>query len=179
MAEGRELGFVQFSRTSRPMVSMVEKSRAHRTINDAPLPKVKWYLSHICFLHPFQFPFTSFVFPTACLKFSKLFSACWNFSSTFPFLQKYQKYFLSFKIFLENILNIIFEQNLAEHPWSSSIWLLELNSQRGTAAGPPGGRPNPQVSRTLVAIVQAPLAPTVTWPLWPASLRVPSLILFK
>jgi len=87
------------------------------------LPKVNWYLSHICFVHVSNFLCTSFDFFTACLKFSrkKLFSACWNFSSTFPFLQKYQKYFLSFKIFLENILNIIFEQNLAEHPWSSSI----------------------------------------------------------
>jgi len=40
-------------------------------------------------------------FSTACLKFSKLFSACWNFSSIFPFLQKDQKYFLSFKILWE------------------------------------------------------------------------------
>jgi len=40
-------------------------------------------------------------FSTACLKFSKLFSACWNFSSIFPFLQKDKKYFLSFKILWE------------------------------------------------------------------------------
>jgi len=40
-------------------------------------------------------------FSTACLKFSKLFSTCWNFASTFPFLQKDQKYFLIFKILWE------------------------------------------------------------------------------
>ena len=38
---------------------------------------------------PFQISFTTFVFPTACLKFAKLFSACWNFSSTFSCLQKF------------------------------------------------------------------------------------------
>jgi len=54
VAEGRKFGLVQFSRTSRPVVSMVEKSRARRTINDAPLPKVNWYLSHICFLRLFN-----------------------------------------------------------------------------------------------------------------------------
>ena len=33
--------------TSRRMVRTLEKSRACRTLNDAPLPKVNWYLSHI------------------------------------------------------------------------------------------------------------------------------------
>ena len=44
---GQEFGLVQFSRTSRRMVITMEKSRARRTLNDAPLPKVNWYLSHI------------------------------------------------------------------------------------------------------------------------------------
>ena len=56
--------------------SSSEKSRARRTINDAPLPKVNWYLSHIFFFHFSNFLCTSFDFSTACLKFPELFSAC-------------------------------------------------------------------------------------------------------
>jgi len=91
------------------------KSRARQTLNDAPLPKVNWYLSHICF-PLFNILFAPYLFfSTACLKFSKLFSACWNFSSTFFLKQKYQKHFSEFRNLLENEFEHLFEQTLAEH----------------------------------------------------------------
>ena len=52
----------------------------------------------LCLFHPFFNIFFApyLFFSTACLKFSKLFSACWNFSSTFFLKQKYQKHFSKF-----------------------------------------------------------------------------------
>ena len=44
---------------------------------------------------------------------------------------------------LENNFNIFSSKFRLSTPWSSSIWLLELNGQRGAPADPPGGRPNP------------------------------------
>jgi len=99
------------------MVRTPEKSLARRTLNDAPLPKVNWYLSHIFFLRFFKISLLPHLFSsTACLKFSNLFPACWNFSSNFFLFTKYQKYFLSFKILLEkNYLDIFSSKLLAVH----------------------------------------------------------------
>ena len=147
MAEGREFGLVHFSRTSRPMVRTMEKSRARRTINDAPLPKVNWYLPHICF-PLFKIFFAPYLFfSTACLKFSKLFSACWNFSSTFFLKQKYQNIFLSFEIFWKMNLNIFSSKLWPCTKFSKYLTVKEMPGQRGDPAGPPWGRPTPQVSR--------------------------------
>ena len=64
---------------------------------------------------------------------------------------------------LENNFNIFLSKFRLSTPWSSSIWLLEHNGYLGSAD-------------PLVAVVRAPLAPKVTWPLWSGSLRVPSLV---
>ena len=144
MAEGREFGLVQFSRTSRPMARTMEKSRARRTINDAPLPKVNWYLSHIFFLCFFKiFLLPHLFFPTAYLKFSKSFFACWNFSSTFSFLQKYQKYFLSFKSFGKNNLDIFSSKILVEHPMVIFHMTVGVQRPKGSSSGPNKGSAEP------------------------------------
>ena len=58
-----------------------------RALAKGKLEFISYFLSS-----PFQiFLCTSFEFPTACLKVSNSFPACWNFYSNFPFLQKYQK----------------------------------------------------------------------------------------
>ena len=144
MAEGREFGLVQLSRTSRQMVRTTEKSHARQTLNNAPSPKVNWYLSHICFLRFSTFFFAPYLFfSTACLKFSKLFSACCNFSSTFFLKQKYQKYFLSFKIPWKIIWTFFRENFWPCTIFSKFITVEEAPGQRGAPGGPPWGRPTP------------------------------------
>ena len=55
------------------------------TLNDVPLPKVNWYLSHICFTPPFSISFTSFIFSTACLNFWNCFLYAAIFLALFLF----------------------------------------------------------------------------------------------
>ena len=102
---------------------------------------------------------TLFFFSTACLKFSKLFSACWNFSSIFPFLKKDQKKFWVLKSFGKNNLDI----------FSSKLWPCTIFSKLGTVEespgqrGAPGGPPRSVGPRANGS--WAPPSPTASWPL--------------
>ena len=150
MAEGQEFSFVQFSRMSRPMVRTMEKSRAHRTLNDVPLPKVNWYLSHIFFLRFFK------IFLLPHLFFSSLhvrnFQICFLhagiFLATFFFLQKNTKN--SFWVF--NPLGKIIWTSFRANFWpcttfSKNLTVEEAPGRRGALGSPPWGRPTPQVDR--------------------------------
>jgi len=100
VAEGREYGFVQFSRTSRTLVNNSEEGSCTSDSKRRILAIGKWYLPHIYF-PPFGFStFLNFLHCMILKKAQKYFYACWNFSCTFPFLQKkYQKYFRVSKSF--------------------------------------------------------------------------------
>ena len=139
MAEGREFGHVQFSRTSRPMARTMEKSRARRTINDAPLPKVNWYLSHICFFH-----FSTFSLHLIC--FSPL--HVWNFQNCFL----HAGIFLAFLSFYKKTKNIFWVlKSFGKIIWTSfraNFWPCTIFSKNLTVEeapgrrGVPGGRPH-------------------------------------
>ena len=148
MAEGREFGLVQFSRTSRRMVRMMEKSHARRTINDAPLPKVNWYLSHICFLRFSIFSLHLICFsPLHVWNFQNCFLHAGIFLAFFPFYKKTKNIFWVLKSFGKNILDIFSSKLLVVHHISKihnrwgSIW------PKGAPGGPPWGQPTPQVGR--------------------------------
>jgi hypothetical protein len=87
----------------------------------------------------FSISFTTFVFPTTCLKFSKLFSACWNYSSTFSFLQKIPKIFFEFQNPLEKNLNIFSSKILAEHPMVIFHMTVGAQQPKGSSSGPTRG----------------------------------------
>ena len=148
MAEGREFGLVQFSRTSRRMVRMMVKSRAHQTLNDAPLPKVNWYLSHICFLRFSTFSLHLICFsPLHVWNFQNCFLHAGIFLPLFPFYKKTKNIFWVLKSFGKNNLNIFSSKLLAVHHISKvhnhwgSIW--PKGGTRGPTLGPADlwGRP--------------------------------------
>ena len=129
MAEGREFGLVQFSRTSRGMVRTMEKSRARQTLNDAPLPKVNWYLSHICFLRFSIFSLHLICFsPLHVWNFQNYFLYAGIFLAFFPFYKKTKNIFWVLKSFGKNNLDIFSSKLLAVHHISKvhnrwgSIW---------------------------------------------------------
>ena len=143
MAEGREFSLVQFSRMSRRMVRMMEKSRARRTLNDTPLPKVNWYLSHVCFILFSTFSLYLICFsPLHVWNFQNYFLHAGIFLAVFLFT-KIPKKIMSFKILWKIIWTSFRAKIWPSTPWSFSIWPLELNGKREAAAGPPGGPPNP------------------------------------
>ena len=148
MAEGREFGLVQFSRTSWRMVRMMEKSHACWTLNDVPLPKVNWYLSHICFLRFSTFSLHLICFsPLHVWNFQNCFLHTGIFLALFPFYKKTKNIFLSFKILWEYNLDIFSSKLLAVHHifevynrWGSN---KPKGGTRGPTLGPadPTGRP--------------------------------------
>ena len=147
MAKGRKFGLVQFSRMGRQMLSTPEKSLARRTLNDAPLPKVNWYISHICFLRHFLVFHLFWFFPTTCLNFENHFLYARIFLEPFSFLQKYQKYFLSFEIHWKIILNIFSEQVLAVHQiFKPSYHWMTIRTKGGTSG--PGLGPTDPIGRS-------------------------------
>ena len=126
MAEGQEFSFVQFSRTSRPMVSTAEKSRVRRTINDAPLPKVNWYLFHICFLLFSNFVCTSFVLLLCMFEnFQNCFLHAGIFLAIFPFHKNTKNNFWVLKSFGKSILDILSSKLLAVHHIFKVIFCLQ------------------------------------------------------
>ena len=149
MAEGQEFGLVQFSRMSRRMVRMMEKSRAHRTLNDAPLPKVNWYLSHVCFIRFSAFSLHLICFsPLHVWNFQNCFLHAGIFPSIFSLFTKRPKiFFWVLKSFGKNNLDIFSSKLLAVHHISKvhnrwrSIW--PNGGTRKPTLGPanPTGRP--------------------------------------
>ena len=147
MAEGREFGLIQFSRTNR-MVRTMEKSRAHRTLNDAPLPKVNWYLSHICFLRFSTFSLHLICFsPLHVWNFQNCFLHAGIFLAFFPFYKKTKNIFWVLKSFGKNNLDIFSSKLLSVHHifevynrWGSN---RPKGGTRGPTLGPadPTGRP--------------------------------------
>ena len=136
------------SRTSRRMVRTMEKSRARRTSNDAPLPKVNWYLSHVCFIRFSTFSLHLICFsPLHVLNFQNCFFHAGIFLALFPFYRKTKNIFWVLKSFGKNNLNIFLSKLLAVHHISKvhnrwiSIW--PKGGTRGPTLGPadPTGRP--------------------------------------
>ena len=164
VAEGREFGLVQFSRASQWMVRTMEKSRARQTINDAPLPKVNWYLCHIFFLC-----FSKFSFYLIC--FSPL--HVWNFQICFM----HAGIFLALFPFHKNTKNIFWVLNpLGKIIWTSfraNFWPCTIFSKFMTVEDSPGQRGAPR-GRPRANGSWAPPSPTATWPLCLALPRVHS-----
>ena len=124
---------------------MMEKSRAHWTLNDVPLPKVNWYLSHICF-----FRFSTFSLQLICFSplhvwnFQNCFLHAGTFSSTFPFLQKNTKNI--FWVF--NPLGKIMWTSFRANFWpftifSKNLTIEEAPGRRGGTRGPTLGPADP------------------------------------
>ena len=144
MVKGREFGFVRFSRMSRRMVRMMAKGQ-RRTINDAPLPKVNWYLSHICFFHFSNFLYTAFVFLHCMFEIFKIvFRMLEFFLALFPFYKKNTKnIFWVLKSFGKNNLDIFSEQTLAVHHIFKVYDHWGITWPKGGTWGPTQGPANP------------------------------------
>ena len=149
------------------MVRMMGKSRARRTLNDTPLPKVNWYLSHICFLRFSTFSLHLICFsPLHVWNFQNYFLHAVIFLAFFPFYKKTKNIFWVLKSLEKNNLDIFSSKLLAVHHISKvhnrwgSIW--PKGGTRGPTLGPadPTGRPTqgqrllgPTFSNGSIAVV--------------------------
>ena len=125
------------------MVRTMEKSRARRTLNDAPLPKVNWCLSHICILRLFNFFFLPHLFsPLHVWNFQNHFLHAGIFLALFLFYRKTKNIFWVLKFFGKNYLNIFLSKLLVVHHISKvhnrwgSFW--PKGGTRGPTLGPAG-----------------------------------------
>ena len=100
----------------------------------------------------------------------KNFQNCFLHAGIFLALYKKYQIFMSFKILWKIILTY-FRANSGWAPHGH----LPYDCWSSTAKGE-HQRTHQGVGRTQVAVVRAPLAPKVTWPLWSGSLHVPSLV---
>ena len=148
MVKGREFGLVQFTRMGRQMVSMPEKSIAPQTLNDVPLPKVNWYLSHVCFIRFSTFSLHLICFsPLHVWNFQNCFLRAGIFLALFPFYRKTKNIFWVLISFGKNNLDIFSSKLLAVHHISKvhNRWgsIRPKGGTRGPMLGPadPTGRP--------------------------------------
>ena len=122
----------------------MEKSRARRTLNDAPLPKVNWYLSHICFLRFSTFSLHLICFsPLHVWNFQNYFLHAGIFLAIFPLPQKNTKnIFWVLKSFGKN-LDIFLSKLSAVHHFFNVYNRWGITWPKGGTRGPTLGPTDP------------------------------------